>query len=134
MGRRAWIGVSLWLAAVAAAAVAAAWAWPWATHFGVWQRVGTFGNAGLAALCLAAASFFWQRMLARRSALNLLAAVGLTALAVAHALLPGSALGLVAENLMLPVGRMLRAVAAALLLPCAVREFWRVRPWRGGGQ
>jgi len=96
----------------------------------LWAAVGAYGNAALTATSVAAA-FWFVRRAAQGDGAALLAVVGLCLLAAAHAMLPVSAFtGLVPDDLILPVGRMLRAAAAALLLPYMAVELWRCG--RGG--
>lgn len=106
---------------------------PWLENVRFWEQVGALGNTGLALVSLAGVFFFFRRA-TRGDAFALCAAVGLLLLAAAHALLPLSELEAVTAQLILPMGRGLRTAAAALLLPAAVVELWRVRPWRAAGQ
>lgn len=94
-----------------------------------WERVGAFGNAGLSAVSFVAAVFLWRRFMHRGDVYALWGAFGLLLLAGAHAVLPMHTLfSAVSADDVLPVGRALRAAAALMLVPYAVRELGRVRP------
>lgn len=119
-----------WLALVLAALVAALWAWG-LSAVDTWERIGAFGNSGLAAVTFVAAVFLWRRFVTLGEVFALWGAFGLLLLAAAHGVLPAHTLfDAVSAEDVLPVGRALRAAAALLLVPFAVRELLRARPRR----
>lgn len=123
--------VLAWLGLVLAALVLALRTWGLGA-VQTWERVGAFGNAGLAAVSFVAAVFLWHRFTSRGDVYALWGAFGLLLLAGAHAVLPAhTLLSVVSAEDVLPVGRALRAAAALLLVPYAARELGRVRPKRG---
>lgn len=129
--RRVWWAVAAWTLCVLAAFAVAVHLWPWAEDGAFWQTVGAFGNSGLAILCLGATFFFVDRAM-HGDAVSLWGVVGLFLLAGAHAMLPVSVgTGLVPAELVLPIGRGLRAGGVALMLPWVIVELARVRPRRG---